>query len=173
MTTTFLTSDLHLGHAGILAFKDKNGHPLRPFTDLEEMHSTIITNWNSIVKPQDKVYVLGDVVIKRWAFNVLEGLNGDKVLIKGNHDIFKLKDYLPYFRDVRAYSLLDRAFLSHIPIHPDSLSRWRANIHGHTHCNFMMTPFGKPDPRYINVCVEQTNYTPIAWDAVRASILSE
>lgn len=166
MTTTFITSDLHLGHSNILTFKDKDGNPLRPFESAEHMHGTLIYNWNKVVGYKDKVYVLGDVVIKRWAFRFLDNLNGDKVLIRGNHDIYKLEEYAKYFRDIRACHVLDRHILTHIPLHPDSLSRWKANIHGHLHSNHVMLD-GKPDPRYINVCVEQTNYTPVAWDSIR------
>ncbi|MGA1873758.1 MAG: hypothetical protein ACMUHY_08805, partial [Thermoplasmatota archaeon] len=46
----------------------------------------------------------------------------DKVLIKGNHDIFKLTDYTKYFRDIRGYHVMNGLILSHIPISKDSLA---------------------------------------------------
>lgn len=47
-------SDLHLGHKNAIM------HDNRPFADLDEMHSSIIANWNDVVKEEDEVYILGD-----------------------------------------------------------------------------------------------------------------
>ena len=47
-------SDLHLGNANVIKFDN------RPFESLEEMHKTIITNWNRVVNQNDTVYILGD-----------------------------------------------------------------------------------------------------------------
>ncbi|NBU74861.1 MAG: hypothetical protein EBS30_06540, partial [Planctomycetes bacterium] len=52
-----------------------------------------IKNWNDRVGPNDKVYHLGDVVINRKALGIMRRLNGDKVLIRGNHDIFRDDEY--------------------------------------------------------------------------------
>jgi len=86
------------------------------------MDEDMIEKWNNVVGPKDKVYHLGDVVINRKAIPTLARLNGDKVLIKGNHDIFKLSDYTPYFRDIRGYHVMNNYILSHVPVHPDSKS---------------------------------------------------
>ncbi len=67
--------------------------------------------------------------------------------------------------------------LSHIPLHPESLARWGANVHGHLHTNNVMkhdvkNP-SKPmiiDDRYICVCMEQINYTPISLEDVKKKI---
>ena len=125
------------------------------------MDEAMVANWNNVVKPKDKVYHLGDVVINRKALSLLERLNGDKVLIKGNHDIFKLNDYSKYFRDIRGYHVMDKCILSHIPVHRSQSIRFRSNIHGHLHSNVL------DDSWYINVCVEHTNFTPIAWEEIR------
>lgn len=124
------------------------------------MDKALIDNWNSVVNEGDRVYVLGDVAINRRCLSTLGSLKGRLVLVKGNHDIFKLKDYLPYFDDIRAYVVGNthkgfRYILSHIPIHPNSLARFNKNIHGHLHSNTLN------DPRYICVSVEQTNYFPV------------
>ena len=52
----YYISDLHIGHANVIRF-DK-----RPFADLNEMHRAIIDNWNSRVKTDDTVYILGDFI---------------------------------------------------------------------------------------------------------------
>ena len=104
---------------------------------------------------------------------VLYRAHGDKVLIKGNHDILKLKEYAEYFRDVRAYHVLHRMLLSHIPIHWGSLGRFSCNIHGHLHSRKVMTPQGDPDLCYLNVCVEQTNFRPVSLDEVETKVIDQ
>lgn len=160
---TFLISDTHFGHSNILTFKNQYGDLIRKFKDVKEMDLTMIYNWNSVVSPKDKVYHLGDVSMTSFTHlkRIFDSLNGEKILIKGNHDNLKLEQYKQLFKDVRAYHILDKFILSHIPIHPESLSRWRANIHGHLHGNKL------PDSRYYNVCVEQINYTPINFEEIR------
>lgn len=169
MPTTFLVSDTHFGHAGVCRFLRDDGTKLRPWDSPEEMDEELVKRWNETVKPNDKVYHLGDVVINRRALNLLYRLNGDKVLIKGNHDIFKLKDYTEHFRDIRGYHVMDKMILSHIPVHTDSKGRFNANIHGHTHANVVQCN-GKVDPWYICVCVEQIDYRPISFDEIRERV---
>jgi len=118
----------------------------------------MIEFWNDTVRPKDKVYHLGDVVINRKAFPTLDKLHGEKVLIKGNHDLFRLEEYTKYFKDIRAYHVLNNYILSHIPVHPDSKGRFKGNIHGHLHANVLA------DPWYQNVSVEQTNFRPILFE---------
>jgi calcineurin-like phosphoesterase family protein len=137
----------------------------REYSSVEEGDEDMVSKWNSVVKPKDKVYHLGDVFIHRRHRYILDRLNGNKVLIKGNHDIFDLKDYLPYFKDIRAYHRLDNILLSHIPVHGDSLEKIKLNIHGHLHRG---TVFYNdiPDPRYFSVCVEKIGYTPIEFSEI-------
>lgn len=158
---TFFISDSHFSHKGIVEFLH-NGKPLRPFKTIEEHDEALVTNWNNRVRNGDTVYHLGDVVINRKALPILDRLNGRKVLIKGNHDIFPLKDYVKYFADIRAYKVMTEhgIICSHIPIHPESLARWKVNVHGHLHGNTL------PDKRYFSVCCEQINYTPISLDEI-------
>jgi calcineurin-like phosphoesterase family protein len=170
MPNVFLTSDTHWGHAGICKFTNYDGSPVRPWDDVEEMNEEMIKRWNETVGPKDKVYHLGDVVINRKFLPILDRLNGDKVLYKGNHDIFRLADYVKYFRDIRSYGVMNGCILSHIPVHKDSIARFGANIHGHTHGNRVLDADGKIDPDYFCVCVEQTDYTPIAFEDVLKKI---
>lgn len=170
MPSVFITSDTHFGHAGVTKFLREDGTKLRPWDSVEEMDEEMVKRWNETVKPTDKVYHLGDVVINRKALALMHRLNGDKVLIKGNHDIFKLTDYTQHFRDIRAYHVMNGLILSHIPVHESNLYRFGANIHGHTHSNrVMMTDqYGvtKIDPRYFCACVEQTDFRPILFEDV-------
>ncbi len=167
MSTTFLISDTHFGHLGVTKFLREDGTKLRPWNSVEEMDEAMIENWNKVVTHNDKVYHLGDVVINRKALHTLYRLNGTKVLIKGNHDLFRLDEYTPHFKDIRAYHVLDQFLLAHIPVHPESLERWPAQIHGHLHANTLK------NKRYINVSVEQIDYTPIPFDIVKERFRNE
>ena len=168
MPAVFLVSDTHFGHEKTCTvFKREDGTPLRPFASAEEMNEVMVQRWNERVGPADKVYHLGDVVINRKYLSVLERLNGDKVLIKGNHDIFRLEDYTKYFRDIRGYHVMNGMILSHVPVHTDSLERFGCNIHGHLHANRVMkTDYGREviDPRYFNVSVECIDFAPILFE---------
>jgi calcineurin-like phosphoesterase family protein len=186
MPATFLTSDTHFGHAGVCRFTRNDGvTKLRPWDTPEEMDEEMVRRWNERVRPNDKVYHLGDVVINRRALDIMSRLNGDKVLIRGNHDIFKLEDYTKHFRDVRGYHVTNGMILSHIPIHEDSLGRFGVNIHGHLHANRVMRRASSTmefmewgvreriDPRYHCVCVEATDFAPILFEDVIKRIEAE
>lgn len=151
------------GHENILNFKTAEGNLLRKFSDIYHHDEFIISNWNKTVGPDDKVYHLGDVGFISFTKMkaIFDRLNGTKILIKGNHDNYKLSQYAQIFKDIRAYHVLDRFVLSHVPIHPNSLDRWAANIHGHLHSNTI------DDPKYINICVEHTYYTPVDFEDIR------
>jgi len=172
MHNTFLIADPHLSHAGMVMFKRSDGTPLRPFSSIEEHDEVMIERWNKIVKPHDRVQVMGDVVMKRKNLPILKRLNGRLRLIAGNHDIFKLKDYLHYFDDIKAFHVMDNFALTHIPIHVNCLARFKGNVHGHIHQHRVMRTkfFGivkEIDPRYYCVSAEHTDYTPVPWDVVR------
>lgn len=164
----FLISDTHFGHKAMYErpFLRPDGTPLRPWSSAEEADEAMIERWNAVVGPSDKIYVLGDIAIPMSGLKALEYLNGDKVLIQGNHDWPFEKKLGLYFRSIRAYWKLDNYTLSHVPIHPDSLRNFDGNIHGHLHSGRVMD-CGKVDPRYFCVCVEHTNYAPIAWEEVK------
>ncbi len=154
--SVFLISDTHFGHYNIIKYCN------RPFISSEEMDETLIENWNKVVSKEDKVYHLGDVGFKSFLRmeELFNNLNGTKILIKGNHDNFKLSQYAKLFKDVRGSHQLGGCLLTHIPIHPDSLSRWKANIHGHVHNDTL------EDKRYVNISVENINYTPISLEQI-------
>lgn len=78
----YFISDTHFYHSNIIKYSN------RPFKDVNEMNETIINSWNSVVKNDDTVYHLGDFCLSsddeiKSIFNML---NGNKILIRGNHD---------------------------------------------------------------------------------------
>lgn len=180
----FVISDTHFGHTNSWEkFKLEDGSPLRPFTSTEEMDETMIERWNAKVQPQDTVYHLGDVVINKKYLHLVERLNGRKILIRGNHDIFGDEQYyLAGFEQIHGVRVfVDKFILSHIPLHPDCVTeRFKVNVHGHLHANEVMTrsrpaPYvdtcgDRIDPRYLCVSVEHTNYEPLHFDEVQARI---
>jgi len=180
MPSVFLVSDTHLGHQGVCRFMRSDGvTKLRPWDTAEEMDEAMVKAWNERVKPTDKVYHCGDAVINRRALKTLGRLNGDKVLIRGNHDIFRDDEYREYFRELRAYHVMNGLILSHIPVHESSLGRFGCNIHGHLHANRVMKARGvdaktgevlygnEIDPRYFNVSVEQLpDFAPMLFEHV-------
>lgn len=125
----------------------------------------MIKRWNDVVRPQDRVYHLGDVVIARKNLETLGRLNGRKKLIRGNHDIFKATDYLKYFDDLVGVYVLEGMVLSHIPLRLECITeRYRTNVHGHLHAHVI------DNPMYFNVSVEQINFAPIELPDLRAAI---
>lgn len=178
MPAVWLVSDTHFGHSGVCRFLRSDGTKLRPWDNPDEMDEAMVKLWNDRVRPNDKVYHLGDVVINRRCLSTLARLNGDKILIKGNHDIFKLHDYTAYFRDIRSYHVMNGMILSHVPVHNESIARFGTNIHGHLHANRVMKPRGVDartgdilysdqfDPRYFCVCVEHTDFAPVLFEDV-------
>ena len=177
MPNVFLVSDTHFGHLGVCKFTRNDGvTKLRPWDSPEEMDEEMVKRWNETVRPNDKVYHLGDVVINRKALKIMHRLNGDKVLIRGNHDIFRDEEYREHFRELRAYHVMNGMILSHIPIHVDSIGRFGTNIHGHLHASRVMKMWIRGpeiDPRYHCVCVEQTDYRPISFEEVIKRIKEE
>ncbi len=169
----FLISDTHFGHESPCSiFKRADGSPLRNFANAAECDQFQEEQWNKTVSPKDKVYHLGDISMSKKWLPILDRLNGEKVLIKGNHDTEKISHYLKYFKDVRGSHQLSGMLLTHIPVHPQSLARWGFNVHGHLHINrvMMQNPTYAEstieDPRYFCVSVEQINYTPISLEDV-------
>ena len=170
MANIFLISDTHFGHFNSLKWAHDDGTPMREFESVEEMDETMVRNWNSVVSSKDKVYHLGDVSMSHKELPILDRLNGEKVLIKGNHDVGKLSQYMKYFKDVRASHQLSGMLLTHIPVHPESLARWGINLHGHLHTNVVKDFMGNPDTRYFNVSVERINFTPISLETIKSKL---
>ena len=78
----WFTADLHLGHANIIRYSD------RPFAGVDDMNAGLVDRWNESVRPQDTVWVLGDVALGRIidTLPLVGRLHGHKLLVAGNHD---------------------------------------------------------------------------------------
>jgi calcineurin-like phosphoesterase family protein len=163
----YFIGDLHFGHKRILEFS-----PGRLGSTIEEHDQAIVTCWNHEVSPKKtRVYVLGDVAFTRAGLALVGRLNGEKILVRGNHDTFPTCEYLEHFKEVYGLLKYKEFWLSHAPIHPHEL-RGRRNIHGHVHMNTVarVRDLATPDPNYINVSLENLpGFAPISLDEVRKS----
>lgn len=176
MADIWFCSDHHFNHARILTFTDKANNLIRPqFRDIHHMNEHLIEAHNARVKPKDKVYFLGD--LGRGSGDCVRRMNGKKRLILGNHDDLLTKDELMHFkwaRSWRAFKTNSLAFVcTHFPMAPISF-QYRGskdgngfNVHGHLHEKHVVrSNVAIRDLRYLNICVEQTNYAPIHMDEV-------
>lgn len=173
MSNIFLSSDPHFGHESVLKFTKSDGvTPLRVFKDATHMNEYMVMQHNRVVGPKDKWYCLGDLAMNKKFLPILSRMNGEKILIRGNHDTECASEYLKYFKDVRGTHQLDGMLLSHIPVHANSIGRWKANVHGHLHANVVTVGDTKvPDERYISVCMEQLDdYTPISLEDLKKRV---
>lgn len=142
MGKILFTGDLHFGHENVLAFDN------RPFATVDEMDAELIRRWNNKVGKGDLVYVLGDLIWKSRnndAPALIKSLNGQIILIKGNHDRFlhnsKAKSALAGIKDYDdiCVTLEDgtqrRVILSHYFI-PMYIGHCYNAIHLHAHSHF-------------------------------------
>lgn len=161
----WVTSDWHYGHEGILKFVDYQGQRVREFDTVDQMNECLLDSHNSVVKPQDIVWNLGDVFFgsKEKFIEARPKFNGAIRLIFGNHDdcdyIVKMKFFqkTSFWRIFAEHNLV----LTHTAQHVGGLFRGKdlakpmLNVHGHIH------RLDSPPGPYFNVCVEKTNYTPV------------
>lgn len=173
MSRTWVYSDPHFYHKGIVKFTNFDGSPVRPWDDAEKMTEDMIEFYNELVDDKDRVYILGDVAFKNSDMQrTIPRMKGRKVLVPGNHDPTRMRQYFNLFDDVRGYVVKKGFIMSHVPIHVQSLSRWSLNIHGHLHNNVVTlgpeydegAPI--PDTRYYCACVERTDFRPKLLDEI-------
>lgn len=157
-------SDLHLGHNNICKYRTM-------FSCADEHHNTIYENLATNLNKHDTLYLLGDVAFDHYWLGKIKELNcRHKLLICGNHDTergIRMEDLVDVYDDVKALMSKRNYWFSHAPIHPQEMRGKTGNIHGHTH-NFKVMELWEDgsveDKRYINACVEHTNFKPITFE---------
>ena len=161
MTIWFL-SDHHFGHENLLTFHDDEGKKLREFPSIEAHDLMLVESHNKVVRDSDHVYFMGDVAMKfnEYVMMLLRMMRGKKRLLRGNHDIAKTRLYTRFFEEIHATRIFNNLIFSHIPLHPESLGRFRGNVHGHVHANTLS------DPRYLNMCPENVGYVPLSLEEI-------
>lgn len=182
----WISSDPHLGHTNILKFTDGDGNLIRgnKFSSTNEMNEYILEKHNSVVKPGDIFYCLGDVMFgdKDYFKSLWPKFNGRKRLIVGNHDDIKFLSNGSFFEKVLMWRMFPefKLLLTHVPVHPSNLKIYAVesgyeegdvatvqktfvNVHGHIHQN------DSPPGPYRNVSMEVINYTPINIEELRVT----
>jgi len=137
------------------------------------MNLYMTEKWNSVVKDDDTVYHLGDFALKQSVKNFSDKLNGNKILILGNHD--RESQCISHFKEVHKKLEIEiageKVLLCHY-YYKDVLGEYdhkfkdrmpeRSNnqwlLHGHAHDS---QPKLNAEKRMINCSVEHWNYTPI------------
>ena len=158
----FIIADLHFGHENIIKYES------RPFNNVEEMNKRLIELWNSTVGKDDLVYVLGDFTLSR-RINVIKdivaSLHGRKILIMGNHDTRKPKDYVECGFEVatrKPMMVEPGVILMHEPFADASLIASNyIYFFGHVHANKTLMD---EHPNCMCVSVERIDYRPIDLD---------
>lgn len=134
----FYTSDLHFNHTNIIKYEN------RPFKNSKEMDDVLINNWNRRVSKGDEIYIVGDFAFSNGAYanELLKKLNGQKYLIKGNHDSFlQERDFdRTLFVWIRDYAKINddgnKVILFHYPIAVwDCQHHGSIHLYGHVHSN--------------------------------------
>ena len=181
--TIFFVADHHIDHANIIKYCN------RPFTNVDEMETELITRHNEVVGPSDTVYFLGDFMMgnKRHVAAMLFGrLNGHIYLVPGDHDkdwiegtyysaggeqviflpkLFTFKSPIEYVGDRSPL-----VTLCHWPMRSWPQSHYGAlHVHGHTHNTIPQVELSDDrslppgQMRGIRFCasVEMIDYTPI------------
>lgn len=151
----FTTSDHHFNHVNIIKFQGDH----RPFESVEEMNAVMIARWNEVVMPNDWVIHVGDFALGQahHVSDFVGQLNGNIVLIRGNHDRSQRFCYNAGFKVVLNRLQINDILFTHKPQTPDKLKDILYNFHGHTH----KKEAKNSDPAHVNICVEVTNFYPI------------
>lgn len=175
----FWTSDTHWSHSNILKYCN------RPFESVEAMNDALVANWNSVVKPDDHVYHLGDFCfgnVEKWNWCLEPGrLNGHIHLILGNHDperVFRDGTLIERFDSIDYQKILIiegwTVILNHFPFlsFSNNLDHKVMQLFGHIHSGpdgigNVMTGGKEPQWNQYDVGVDNNNYTPVSWAQIK------
>jgi len=155
----FFTSDTHFNHANIIRFCN------RPFSDVLQMNETIIENWNKVVKPEDKVYHLGDFGFGEVGY-IIDRLNGKITLIRGSHEksAFLYKSKFELIVPLLEFEIDNNTIvLCHYAMRVWRKSHYNSwHLYGHSHG--MLKGQGKS----FDVGVDCWNFQPISYEKVES-----
>lgn len=158
----YFTSDLHLGHRGIIEMQQ------RPFSNVEEMNRCLLEHYNSVVQKNDTVYLLGDLChhlpvpqANEW----IRRMKGKKILVRGNHD--KIYDE-GLFEEICDFKTISCDGIYFALMHYPMLSWPKKNsgsihLHGHIHAGEEYNRKNREDGiRRYDVGVDANAYYPVS-----------
>ena len=164
--TIWYTADTHFGHENILRFCN------RPFSSVSQMDATLLKNMWKLVKPDDHLWILGDLAFGAKAkdsayvetiFNQLPG--AERHLVIGNHDLEPTLE-LPWdsvsnYKELRDGPQGQLNTLCHYPMVTWNHARRGAlQLFGHVHNNWRGTR------NSVNVGVDVWDFQPVTFDDV-------
>ena len=147
----------HFWHTNVIKYCN------RPFESVEQMNDVLIINWNSVVGNDDIVFHLGDFCFcgSTKTREILEQLNGNIVLIKGNHDYNStLKLFDEVYQQIHINIEDKSIYLNHFPF--ASFPENSYQLFGHIHSSS-----GIYSKNQYDVGVDNNNYKPISWDKIK------
>ena len=155
----YFCSDTHFCHASIIIYTN------RPFKSAGHMDEVLIDNWNSVVKPNDTVYFLGDLCLRNKAEYYTNRLNGKIIWIKGNHDD-------------RSDTILEKCIINYGGIDwqlvhrpEDADDKYKHILCGHVHGLWKIKRVG--DRTFVNCGVDVWNFKPISIKQILKAIDGE
>lgn len=161
------TSDTHYSHQNIIRYAN------RPFADIDDMREAMIANWNAVVRPEDRVFHLGDFAFcdPKEACCILDRLNGQKFLVFGNHDkkLRKNQEFLRRWQWAKDFAEIDvqdpdtgekrKVVLCHYAMRVWNQShRGSWHLYGHSHGTIPDDPHSLS----MDVGVDPCGYTPVS-----------
>jgi len=180
----YLIGDTHFYHNNIIEYCN------RPFKSSLEMNDIIIENWNSIITEDDTVIHLGDFAIgydrenynnkKDCYIDLMRKLNGEKILVRGNHDHESVSFYKDIgFEEVYDYFVYEDILFFHYPLKIDKYTKKEQKemiervkkeqfnyvIHGHIHNN------SETLKNHFNCSIENINYKPIEFEEIKRNFI--
>jgi calcineurin-like phosphoesterase family protein len=165
--SVYFTADNHFGHSGARSLYR------RPFASVAEMDRAMIDRWNSVVKPEDEIWHLGDFAVRQSSERVedlLGMLHGSKHLVAGNNDDAAVTgrngwQSLQHYVELVINGI--RLVLCHYPFRTwRDMGKGAINLHGHSHGRL------KPQPRQYDVGVDMWDFRPVRLEQVLASTKS-
>lgn len=170
MSKLFVIGDTHFLHKNIVKYTGRD----------ERFNTLLIKNWNSVVGPEDMVIHLGDLSAgvgdrRELLYKIVNALNGNRILIRGNHDHYKAHVYKDEmgFQEVYPELILEDVLFTHYPLQITEYSKYKEKVrvehlqrlakkndikyivHGHTHNRDTGLP------GHYNCSCEQIDLTPI------------
>ncbi|WP_373213525.1 metallophosphoesterase [Ruminococcus sp. 5_1_39BFAA] len=158
----YFTSDLHLGHRGIIEMRN------RPFENVEEMNHILLRNYNALVRKNDIVYILGDIchhMLVEQANELIGKMKGKKILVKGNHDKIYDKNLFDEVCDFKTISLngIYLALMHYPMLSWPKKNSGSIQLHGHIHSDEMYNLENKiAGIRRYDVGVDANGFYPVS-----------
>lgn len=168
----YFTADTHFNHRKCLEL-----FRVGRFASMEEMNETMIDRWNSRIKRSDRVYHLGDFALGRQedAKNILDCLNGQIYLIRGNHEAAvegtRCRDRFVWIKDYHCMKVGEQKIvLCHYAFRTWNCMHYGSwNLHGHSHGSL---PEIKGS-RSLDVGVDCWDFYPVNFYEVRTKMIEK